>query len=194
MRNTPFFSIITPTLQRESLINTCNSVDNQSFSSWQHLIQVDAIEFNSSVISQVNTDKRRSVNKCGIHHSNFGNTCRHNAWERATGRWLIHLDDDNHLSDPEVLNDMAIALQEVDPKWAIFPIFRHSRHFFNDPPGLCMTDTANVITRRTIGRWPNGPEYTMDGLWVEALKLDNPWASFPDFRCIITVPHSLGGQ
>jgi glycosyltransferase involved in cell wall biosynthesis len=190
----PFFSIITPTLQRESLIHCCKSLDDQTFINWQHIIQVDAEEFSPSVISRLKQDKRRRVEKCGVHHSNFGNSCRHQAWDRAQGRWLVHLDDDNYLSDPDVLMDMAIILQEANPKWAIFPIMRHGRRFFNDPPGLCMTDTANVITRRDIGRWPDGAEYTMDGLWVERLKLDNPWAAFPEFRPIIVMEASGLGQ
>lgn len=192
---TPFFSVITPTIQRESLIRCCESLDNQTFTKWQHVLQIDAAEYNSSVISRIKVDKRRRIEKCGVHHSNFGNTCRNLAWIRATGRWVIYLDCDNLFTNYDVLMELAIILQGIEEKWAIIPMFRHGSIFFNNPPGLCMSDTANIVVRREIGRWPDGAEYTMDGIWIEGLKISHPeYAVLSGLTPVITMLSSGLGQ
>ena len=191
----PFFSIITPTLQRESLIGCCRTIHRQRFSSWQHLIQVDSDEVISDVIDRLSFNNTE-ISWCGVKHNNYGNTCRHNAWTRAEGDYLIYLDDDNFLADINILGDIHGALIDANlPDWAVFPILRFGHRFYNDPPGLCQSDTANIIVKREIGRWPNIPDYTADGHWVEALKLSHPnYAKFPDFRPIINMPSSGQGK
>jgi hypothetical protein len=81
-----------------------------------------------------------------------------------------------------------------NPDWAIFPIHRHGSYFFNDPPGLCMTDTLNVVVKREIGRWPDIQAREADGHFVEALKASHPnYASFPHFRPIGVMEYSSNG-
>lgn len=139
------------------------------------------------------TDHRnRRFAQCIRPHMNYGNTCRHNARSLTQGSYLLYLDDDNWLADERVLEDVAYALID-SPQWAIFPILRHGSIFFNDPPGLCQTDTANVVVRREIGQWPDIPDYTADGHWVESLK-KYPYDAYPDFRPIIVMPKSNEGK
>jgi hypothetical protein len=107
---------------------------------------------------------------------------------------LIHLDDDNFIADDRVLQDLSMILDGCDEYWAIVPIMRHGRKFFNDPPGLCMTDTANVVVKREIGRWPDIPDYTADGHWVEGLKAKYPYAAYPDMRPIVVMENSSEGR
>lgn len=185
----PKFSIITPTIQRPSLSDCVNSVNSQTFTDWEHIVQID------NVGQQEYGAGNRKVFCCGVRHGNFGNTCRHLAWEKATGEWLLHLDDDNTLADINVLEDLAFLLQDADFDWAIIPMLRHGHRFFNDPPGLCMTDTANVIVRRDIGQWPDGPEYTMDGIWVERLKVSHPnYMALPGIRPLVVMEKSSEGK
>lgn len=192
----PFFTVITPTLQRDSLKRTCASIDEQTFSGWEHIVMID------NDLAHANRDtfglasEKRIVTECGVRHNNYGNTCRHIAWGIAVGNYAMYLDDDNYLAYNNVLCDIARYLEGANfPDWAVFPIMRHGSVFFNDPPGLCMTDTANVVVRREIGRWPDGPEYTMDGIWVEALKRDYPkYAAFPDVVPIVVMETSGQGQ
>ncbi len=188
----PTFSILTPTLQRDSLLKMCESIDRQTFTAWQHVVAVDCEEWNRPLMAKI-AHPQRVLIKCPFPHRNYGNSCRNNAWEYATGEWIWHLDDDNWASDSHVLADLAEALEGVE-HWAIFPIKRHGVRFFNDPPGLCMTDTMNVVVRRERGRWPDGPEYVMDGLWVEALKAKYPYRAFPDFPPIGVMPKSSEGK
>lgn len=192
----PFFTVITPTLQRDSLKRTCASIDEQTFSGWEHIVMIDNDLANSYHNTTGLGKEKRIIAECGVRHSNFGNTCRHNAWAMATGNYVMYLDDDNYLAHGNVLLDIAVYLQAENlPDWAVFPIMRHGSIFFNDPPRICMTDTANIVVKREIGRWPDGPEYTMDGIWVEALKRDYPkYAVFPDVAPIVVMETSGQGQ
>jgi len=181
------YTIITPTLGRESLVRTCESVDRQTTDDWQHIVVVDK-KTDPEILVQIYRSHRLIIH-CGLPHGNFGNTCRHNAWEFAEGEYLLYLDDDNWLSDDHVLEDLNVV---VTP-WALFPILRHGNRFFTDPPKCCHVDTANVVVSRDIGRWPDIPDYTADGQFVESL-LKYPYQAFPDFRTIVVMPHSSEGR
>ena len=194
----PFFSIITPTIQRESLIRCCESVSGQTLDSWEHIIAVDADVIDFSLMAKV-AHPQRKILPMDKRYSNYGNTPRHLAWAETSGKWIIHLDDDNVLADSRIFEDIAAAFQELadadyQVQWAIFPIYRHGSIFFRDPPGLCQTDTLNVVARRDIARWPDGPEYTMDGIWVDGLKQKAPYTAFPGFRPIGIMERSNQGR
>ncbi len=197
MLSKPFWSIISPTLQRESLITTCRSIDRQTFTSWQHVVALDCSpeDINQPLIDQLQHPQREFF-CCGQRFNNFGNTPRHMAWEKATGIWQLIVDDDNTIKDNRILETVAKALETAGrPDWAVFPIYRHGQIFFNDPPGLCQSDTANIVVKREIGRWPDGPEYTMDGIWIEALKVSHPnYKTFPNHRPIVSMPYSSEGK
>ena len=191
------FSIITPTIQRLSLIKCCESVDSQTFSNWEHIIFVDCEEFDRPIIEKIEESPKRVIYKCPIPHRNFGNTCRHNAWKMSNKDYCLYLDCDNFLAHPDVLAQIASSIDSnifFTPQWAIFPILRHGHRFFNDPPGLCKTDTANMVIRRNIAQWPDGPEYTMDGIFCERLANDYPYAAFPGIRPIVVMEKSNLGQ
>lgn len=189
------FSIVTPTLQRESLVRCCESVDAQSLKDgWEHIVMVDCEEIDKDIFAKID-HPQRWVYQCEKPHRNYGNTCRHNAWEKATGTYLVMLDDDNVLNGPFALASIAEHLETAGyPDWAIFPIVRHGWYFFNDPPGLCMTDTLNAVVKREIGRWPDIPDYTADGHWVEALKAKYPYVAFPNTQPIGIMERSNQGK
>jgi len=195
----PFFSIITPTILRPSLKKLCDSLDAQTFKDWHHLIAVDRIVHKNdppTVLDDLSLNQRYIYN-CGVEHRNFGNSCRHNTWVYAAGRYLIYADCDNFFCHDEALSELASAIKSAEfPDWGIMPMWRHGRPFFNDPPGNCLVDTANLYIKRDIGQWPDGPEYTMDGLWIEELKR-NPeyiYKALPDVRPVINMPYSSEGK
>lgn len=182
-------------MERESLIHCCASVDAQKFQDLEHIVMADVESPNHEMMYPLQSPKRM-LKYCGARHNNYGNTCRRNAWLFATGEWIWHLDDDNFIAETTTLTDMAAELSQLpqEVKFAIFPIWRYGSWFFRVPPGLCQTDTMNVVVRREVGRWPDGPEYTMDGIWVEALKAKYPYAAFPNFAPIGVMPKSSLGQ
>ena len=185
------FSIITPTVQRESLLKTCASVDEQS-GDWEHVVMIDSPTLNESLLEKIR-HPQRIIAQCVISHRNGGNTCRHNAYAYTTGTHLIHLDDDNFLSDAHILADLATALEGVEEQWCLFPILRHGLPFYFDPPVPNYFDTANAVVRREIGRWPDIDDYASDGVWVNALREKYPYRAFPTFRPIVVMPTSSFG-
>lgn len=194
----PFFSIITPTILRPSLKILCESLDAQTFKNWTHLIAVDRTwhKDEPSIVDELSLINRY-IYPCEIEHRNFGNSCRHNAWRFVNGIYCLYSDDDNHFCHDEALSDLAAAIETADfPDWGIVPMWRHGRQFFNDPPGLCMTDTGNLFVKREIGQWPDGPEYVMDGLFIEELKRhpEYVYKALPDVRPVINMPYSSEGK
>jgi glycosyltransferase involved in cell wall biosynthesis len=186
------FSIITPTLQRESLIKTCESISGQSCMDWQHLVMIDCEKPDGRILSRIPFNPQRRFTVCGTAHKNFGNRCRHDAWAYATGEYVLYLDDDNWLTNERVLENIAAVLTG---NWGFFPILRHGQIFYTDQPRSCHADTANVVVKREIGRWPDGPEYTMDGIWIDALMKNYPnYQAFPNFRPIVVMPSSNEGR
>jgi hypothetical protein len=116
------------------------------------------------------------------------------AWKYAKGDYLLGCDDDNSLYTDHALADIAAALESAAlPAFAIFPIHRHGRWFFHDPPGTCMTDTMNVVARREIGRWPDIVTREADGHWVERMKLNHNYVVFPDVEPIGMMEKSSDG-
>ena len=185
-------SIITPTLQRDSLRRCCESVDRQSYSDWEHIVQVDSSILDCDLVFPL-AHPSRHFKLCGTCHQDFGNTCRSMGWERSTGDYVLYLDDDNFLAHSEALSDIAIALESC-PEWAVFPILRHGNNFFTDDPRSCHTDTANMVVRRDLACWPSGPEYTMDGIFCDYLKARYPFAAFGNLKPIVIMETSNRGQ
>ena len=180
------FSIITPTLQRESLVACCRSLDEQTHKDWEHIVSIDGTTLNHELIGSLASNKRRFM--AGGPYRNFGNGPRSIAWEYTTGDYVIYLDDDNYFSHPDALADIAFCLTAKPCDWAIFPILRFGQIMISADPGVCRTDSANMVIRREIAQWPNINDYTADGILAEQLKAKYPFEVFDKVKPIITVP------
>lgn len=194
----PTFTIITATLQRDSLLRCCTSVDTQldfiAGNIWQHIVIVDGGLLDSQMMNAISHPNRQII-FLGKRSGNFGNTPRHIGWKLATGDYVIYLDDDNHFARPDALADISRVLDLCQrPDWAVFPILRFGQPFFSDNPRCCHVDTANMVVRREIGQWPNRDEYTLDGIFCESLKERYPYTAFPEIAPIITVPVMSKGE
>jgi hypothetical protein len=51
-----------------------------------------------------------------------------------------------------------------------------------------------MVIRREIAQWPDGPEYTMDGIFCDRLREKYPFKAFPRFRPIVIMPESREGK
>ena len=190
----PFITIITPTIQRESLKECCRSLDRQTFTQWEHIVVLDVDAVDYDLVESVCHSSERLMIMPGRRFGNYGNTARNRAWKYVRGRYVLYCDDDNYLADHNVLQRIYDHLvQASEPDWAIFPILRHGQRFFSDPPGNCMTDTANMVIKREIAQWPDGPEYTMDGLFCDQLKAKYAYAAFPATEPIVVMEKSSLG-
>lgn len=192
----PYFSVITPTLDRPSLQVLMRSLERQSFGNWEQVIVHDREFPECTRRGPIHEQNWPRVHiECGVRHKDYGNTCRHHGWEYAAAGYLIYGDDDNRFADKDALQRIHDCLVDVgEPNVGIFPIMRHGVRFFHDPPRLCFFDTANMVVKREIGRWPEGPEYTMDGIFIERLVAEHGYVAFPDCDPIINVPVSSEGK
>jgi glycosyltransferase involved in cell wall biosynthesis len=187
------FSIITPSIQRESLVACCESVNNQFGAAWEHIVQIDGSEVDEELFRRID-HPQRFVYVSDRKHGHFGNHARWLAWEKSTGSYLVHCDDDNLMFRPDALADIAHALTlEHFPDWALFPIHRHGSPFLMLPPGMCHTDSANIVVKRELGRWPDIEAREADGVLAEHLANNFAYSAFPDMEPIILMERSSNG-
>lgn len=186
------FSIITPSLGRDSLVRCCESVDTQTHNDFEHIIVFDGITSETGICPK---DERRHYLTSTATLA-WGNHQRWFAWEHATGDFVIYLDDDNFLADSESLARIASFLQAIPDTagFALFPIMRHGSHFLMNPPGMCSTDTANLVIRRNLARWPDISDREADGVMAERLKAEHDYVIFPDCAPIIVMEKSSDGK
>lgn len=183
--DSPVITIITPTIQRQSLLDTCRSVDNQGFIGWRHILVVDRLNRDEELLAKI-VHPQRVIFFCPQEHRNGGNTCRASVYDSATGDYVYYLDDDVYFVDDMVLEDMVTALYTAEnPDWALFPINYLGNYFFHDPPALSFVDTANVIVKREFARWPDIEIHESDWVYIQNLLATRPYKSFPEFRPIV---------
>lgn len=186
------FSIITPTVQRDSLVKNCQSIDEQHHLEWEHIVVIDSAELNDELIFSLAHPKRKFI-QCDKPHRNSGNTCRHNGWDHASGDYTYYLDDDNYLYSPNTLRIMSQALEEYNrPAWGLFPILRHGSIFFFDPPQPCYFDTGNAVVHNDYSQWPDIPDYASDAVWLQQFK-DLPYQAFSNFEPVMVMPGTSFG-
>jgi glycosyltransferase involved in cell wall biosynthesis len=172
------FSVITPTLVRESLVRTCRSLDVQRYGQWQHLVMVDKPEsalktWEKRRLDQI-SDSRREIRYCPEAHRDFGNTCRSSAWDFVRGDYILYLDDDDYyVGDALSVLQERIAALPSRPVWGIFPVLRHGGLFFNVPPGHSRTTSQQFFHLPRVGsRELHYPlrGYCADGEFVDSLR------------------------
>lgn len=187
------YTIVTPTICRQSLVRLCESIDKQTQKDWEHLVVIDMPRESMNaeqraVLRTITTSANRSLWHCEEKHKNFGHTCRYNIWEQVKGRYIFYIDDDDYLADADVLRE----LDTVTEPWAVFPILRRGARFFNLPPACGGTGTGMFIHKKEIGRWPNIDAYEADGKFVEELVKNYSYQAL-DVRPLVIQPVSSGG-
>ncbi len=186
----PRYSIVTPTIQRQSLIACCQSVDSQSCTDWQHVCVVDCEQWNLSLMAKI-SHPQRIITKCGHRHNDFGHSCTRNAYHMLTGDYVHRLDDDNILAHPHVLEQMKV----VTADWALFPIERLGERFFCDPPQYGHVDTGSVLVKREFAQWTDSTRYEADWDFISKLMAEHPnYQAFPDMDPIMILPVVSRGE
>ncbi|MFL6227744.1 MAG: glycosyltransferase [Pyrinomonadaceae bacterium] len=177
------FTVITPTILRPSLAETCQSLDRQSYERWQHLVVVDVppqeiLPAQRDLLESLQ-HPNRTILFCETAHRNFGNRCRHEAFGHVVGDYLLYLDDD----DEYVGEVFAVLNREISEEvWGVFPVERFGHIFFNVPPAICHT-TSNQFFYRPLYPWPDNDSYMADGELVELLC-----ARHPDYLVVNSEP------
>ena len=124
------FTICTPWLPPRPIRPAIDLINAQTYQDWEHLITIDRLDH-----APVETDDpRRRFIPCEVEHNTWGNTCRHNMWEEATGDWIMYLDDDDRLY-PNALEEVAKAIEKSpESEWGYFIIKLGPNEFFHYPP------------------------------------------------------------
>jgi glycosyl transferase family 2 len=196
------FSIVTPTVMRQTLVRTCRSVDAQRDAAWQHLVMVDKPE---SALTAAEQDMlralahpQREITFCSTAHADCGNSCRSDAWARARGDYLLYVDDDDYLLPDaiEVLH-AGIRDQVTRPVWGVFPIERFGERFLHLPPARGRTCSTQFFHQPLAGgselRFPLGG-YDADGMFVDSLAARFPYVCIDPGRPLAVVDQSHGGS
>ena len=157
----PKFTIITPTLLRDSLIKTCKSIENQKYKNWEHIVVVDLPKEKVSNwrIQSIAHPQRKIIllqNNC----NDFGNTPRLIAYNYVTGDLVMYLDDDDyyiHKNEPfqTLVNYFNNHFKDKPlPNLGIFPARRLEQRFFNFPPQVNRTMSCQYFHKPVIKGLP----------------------------------------
>lgn len=188
------FTLLTPTIGRESLVRCCRSVDEQTYPHWQHIVVFDA-EDAAELPEELRRENRLVLASGGRNHD-VGNRCRHLAYGSIEGDYVLHLDDDNYLLHPRVLEGLNRELR--GEPWAVCPILRFGEYFFHDPPGRRRTDQAQLVYRPRVrgrpARFPDVPDYDADGQFCQWLLGLCPPRMLHEVGPIIAYDSAGGGE
>lgn len=171
-------SFITPHLPpRQTIWKTIECLNNQTVDSWEHIVMVDSPDYRI----QDDHPNRKIIN-CPEWHHDFGNTCRHNAWDHVTGDYILYTDDDD-LVYPECVEYLINSINtEPQFDWGMFPIKRLGATFFNPPPRGGLITGQQFYHKPIINgeeiRWCQGQVYCADWELVARCLLYLPYAVF----------------
>jgi len=181
------FSIVTPTIARQSLILLCQTLDVQTYQDYEHLIVVD-IPFGELTEEQktilhkaMNNNERRQLYFCEKRHRNTGNSCRRSVAPLMKGEYAFYIDDDDYFAGPDVLE----TLSKIKEDWAIFPVMLQGRRIYSDPPQLCNISTGGFMHRKGLAVWPDGDVYEADWAIVTQLLGKYNYKALPEFVTVI---------
>lgn len=169
------FTVITPTILRPTLVDTCRSIDQQSYARWQHIVVVDIprneVLDHQQVLIESLRHPNRSIAYCETRHGNFGNKCRNEAFRHVSGDYLLYLDDDDvYLGEAFEQLNAAIS----DEFWGVFPIERFGQLFLNLPPQMCQTSGIQFFCK-PVYPWPDVDDYCADGSQIDFLRDHHPY-------------------
>jgi glycosyltransferase involved in cell wall biosynthesis len=190
----PRYSLITPTLVRDSLKRLCDSIDMQTFDEWEHIVVIDCpiTSHKQEILDSISPNPRRKflVNP-SQHVKDFGNNARRYAFDNATGVYVLDIDDDDYYADDRVFE----TLTQVTGIWAVFPVLAYGKRCHPPKPGLGLTGSAMFMYRRDTGmKFPDNASYSADGQLVEALKAKYPYESLDDSRELVIYPKGNQGR
>jgi len=180
-------SVITPTIGRTTLKRTCESVDNQSYQDFEHIIIYDGLPTDSEFQALVAeyTSEKRTVAATGKKCNDFGHTPRQLAWPYTTGEYIGYIDDDDYYL-PGAFEAVAGKLLRVAATFLFFPADRMGQRFMMIPPGHTRTVSCQYFHKR-IDREGDpicftGGGYGHDGEWIEAMvaKYGYSWFDGPE--------------
>ena len=170
--------IVTPSIGRENLIRTCNSIHKQKYKNWNHIILFDDIS-DSKIKSILRKIPYKPIIKKGV-WKNYGNGQRYEAWNMVDDNSIItYIDDDDYYKNNSAFD---IIVNKFNSNKNLEVIFwagiRYGKYFNNKPPAKKKTMSNQFAhykydkNNKPI-RWLNhkkfNKHYSIDGLFINKL-------------------------
>ena len=165
------FSIITPTLNRKFLEITCESIETQSFDSWEHIVVSDLPGVKQPEWS-IHPKRKWITNETRL--GCFGNHSRNIGNMAARGEWVGYIDDDDFYADRTAFRRVLEAILTLKPgqEWIVAPMLYAGELWPGEPVvgkiGTCQMFHKRKVAMRTIC-WPAIQAYAADGIFAESL-------------------------
>lgn len=197
------FSIITATIVRPTLIQTCESIDSQHFTGVQHIVMVDRhpdllTEEQKNILDFISNDHRE------IHYTNkkdglndYGNMAKTLGFDYVTGDYMMYMDDDDQYINNPFFKLKVYIMKNGYPNIVVFPCMRYGERFFNIPAGYCRTTVHQYCFKPRFNdkEWRYGVSmtYEQDGLMLnEMLKSAGDNVKYFDCKEELAVTSVMG--
>jgi glycosyltransferase involved in cell wall biosynthesis len=176
------FSIITPTIGRDTLLKTCETIDQQTCPDWEHLVIFDGPEQEVEVFKKIEHPQRKIIFS-GHNFRDFGHTLKFLAYDLTKYDHIMYIDDDDYYH----LECLETIKQNIDPEieFFFFPALWCGRLFMELPPRRNFTLSCQYVHRKKdrfgspIRFPPGGPldgfDYEQDSWWIGEMAKKYPY-------------------
>ena len=182
------FTIITPTIGRESLLKTCESVDAQTFTDYQHLVCYDGPKCDLEILKKVVRPGRKILFTGMPRLNDYGHSLRYLAWDVAD-KYLMYLDDDDYY-DPECL-EILVKMMDPNVDFIFFPVMWHGNPCMFEPPRTGYTVSCQYCHKKVgadgspIRFRPGG--FGTDGHWLDDMLHTNSYQVIKPYKPLVYV-------
>lgn len=134
------FNIITPTVLRPSLIRLCESINNQTYTKWKHIVLIDYLNpQNISILKDLTHENRKLIlynplKKSGYPASEvrvYGyNFLDCGYCDYFDPQYTLYIDDDDYYIEEAFELLYNFILENNFPNWGLFPAKRLGQKFY----------------------------------------------------------------
>jgi glycosyltransferase involved in cell wall biosynthesis len=187
LMDTPLVSVITPLYNAAKFITqTITSVQNQTYTNWEHLIVDDASSDDSIKIVEALSEKDTRIKLIKTSKNQGAAVCRNIATEKASGKFIAFLDSDDLWHPEKLEKQIAFMLNEncavshtsylqIDEQGnslnkrikalaSVSFIKQHSNNYIGNLTGIYNVDEVGKIIAPNIRKRQDW------AVWLEAIK------------------------
>ena len=170
------FSIITPTIGRDALLRTCETIDRQTCADWEHLVIFDGPEQEVEVFKKIEHPQRKIIFS-GYNFGDYGHSIRYFSYDLTQYDHMMYIDDDDYYH----LECLETIQRVIDPEveFIFFPALWCGGLLMMLPPSHNCTVSCQYVHRKKdrLGypiRFPPGGHGT-DSWWIGEMVKQYPY-------------------
>jgi len=189
------FSIITPTIGRHTLLKTCQTINQQTYPNWEHLVIFDGPEQDVKIFKHIQHPQRKIIFS-GKNFGDYGHTIRLFSHDLIQYDHMMYIDDDDYYH----LECLETIQKTIEPKieFVFFPALFFGEIFMHIPPRYQHTVSCQYVHRKKdqLGNpicFPSGGHGT-DSLWIEEMVKKYPSYQIINTQPLVYVDKSNNGQ